>query len=120
MNRKAQLLVVSVLMLGLQNVALSSPFPGDSNIEAYNPPAIETYAERHVRMGTSSEAWGVGKREGSAFPADSDEASYNLPAIETHAERQARMGNSAEAWGVGKRTEVEPHNPFPFGGGYVD
>ena len=54
----------------------------------------------------------------STFPADA-EASYSLPALETHADRYARMGDTSEAWGVSKR-EVEPHNPFPFGGGYID
>ena len=56
--------------------------------------------------------------EASPYPADA-EASFNLPAIESYAERQARLGDSPEAWGVGKRA-VQPHDPFPFGGGYID
>jgi hypothetical protein len=51
------------------------------------------------------------------FPADA-EASYNLPALESYAEQQAK-GENLAAWGVSKRV-VEPHNPFPFGGGYID
>ena len=54
----------------------------------------------------------------ATYPMDA-EASFNLPALESYAERQARLGGSDEAWGVSKR-EVEPHNPFPFGGGYID
>ena len=42
----------------------------------------------------------------ATYPADA-EASYGMP--ET---------GSSPAWGVSKR-QVEPHNPFPFGGGYV-
>ena len=57
---------------------------------------------------------GVASAE-SPYPADA-EASYNLPAIESYAEAQARMGDSS--WGVGKR-EVQPHQPFPFGGGFI-
>jgi len=55
----------------------------------------------------------------SAFPADA-EASYSLPAKESYADRHARMGDSAEVWGVSKREPVQPHNPYPFGGGPVD
>ncbi len=62
---KKQLVVVSLLALGLQGVAHAT------------------------------------------YPADA-EASYNLPALD-----------SSPAWGVSKRA-VEPHNPFPFGGGYID
>ena len=59
-----------------------------------------------------------GVAQASPYPADA-EASFDLPAIESYAERQARLGNGSEAWGVSKR-EVEPHNVFPFGGGYID
>ena len=51
------------------------------------------------------------------FPADA-EADYNLPPMDTYADQQAR-GESSPAWGVSKR-QVEPHDPFPFGGGYID
>jgi hypothetical protein len=54
----------------------------------------------------------------SPYPADA-EASFDLPALETYAERVARMGDNPDAWGVSKR-QVEPHNVFPFGGGYID
>ncbi|HZN23742.1 MAG TPA: hypothetical protein VFB75_05930 [Burkholderiales bacterium] len=53
-----------------------------------------------------------------AFPADA-EANYSLPPADTYADQQARAGVGATAWGVSKR-QVEPHNPFPFGGGYID
>jgi hypothetical protein len=55
------------------------------------------------------------------YPADA-EASYTLPASDSYAERMARAGRADEepqAWGVGKR-QVTPHDPFPFGGGYID
>ena len=71
------LLVLSVLAFGLQGVAQAAPYPADA------------------------------------------EASFDLPALESYAERHARMGEGADAWGVSKR-QVEPHNPFPFGGGYID
>ena len=75
--KRMQLLAVSVLAFGLQGVAQANPFPADA------------------------------------------EASYNLAALDSYAEQQGRMGKSSDAWGVSKR-EVTPHNPFPFGGGYID
>ena len=56
----------------------------------------------------------------ATFPSDA-EASYNLPAKQSYAERMAAAGDTtgAEAWGVSRR-QVEPHNPFPFGGGPID
>ena len=54
----------------------------------------------------------------SPFPADG-EAAYELPAPESYAERHARMGETPASWGVSRR-EVQPHDPFPFGGGPVD
>ena len=56
----------------------------------------------------------------ATFPSDA-EASYDLPALETYADRMARIGDSnvAEVWGVSRR-QVEAHNAFPFGGGYID
>ena len=59
----------------------------------------------------------VGVAQASPFPADA-EANYSLPASETYADRQAGKSESS-SWGVSKRS-VEPHNPFPFGGGYID
>jgi hypothetical protein len=58
----------------------------------------------------------MGVAQASPFPADA-EASYSLPASETYADRQAGKGESS-SWGVSKRS-VEPHNAFPFGGGYI-
>jgi len=68
MKVKTQLLLLSsVLILGVQGVAYSasaaSPFPAAASEESYYLPAIESYAERHARMGGESEAWGVSKRE---------------------------------------------------------
>ena len=54
----------------------------------------------------------------ATYPADA-EASFSLPALESYAERHALTGDSSAAWGVSKR-EVQPHNAFPFGGGYID
>ena len=62
---KKQLLLVSVLTVGLQGVAHAT------------------------------------------YPSAGEE-SYSLPTAATY-----------QAWGVSKRI-VEPHNPFPFGGGYID
>ena len=52
----------------------------------------------------------------ATYPADA-EWSQNLPARGTFADRHA--GSESATWGVSKRA-VEPHNPFPFGGGYID
>ena len=56
--------------------------------------------------------------QASPFPSDA-EASYNLPAPDTYADRMAREGASTDVWGVSRRTS-QPHDPFPFGGGYID
>ncbi len=53
----------------------------------------------------------------AAYPADA-EASYDLSASESYADRMARSEGSA-AWGVSQR-EVQPHEPFPSGGGFID
>ena len=82
MKSNIKVLVFSVLMFGLQGVALSAT-------------------------------------NDSPYPADA-EASYNIPSKETYADRYAAMGDSSEVWGVSKREQVQPHNPFPFGGGPVD
>jgi hypothetical protein len=74
--KRTQLLVLSVLALGLQGVAHAT------------------------------------------YPADA-EASFNLPAVQTYADRYAAMSEAPSAWGVSRRA-VTPHDPFPFGGGYID
>ena len=56
--------------------------------------------------------------QASPFPSDA-EASYDLPAIESYAERHARVGETPDVWGVSRRV-MQPHDPFPFGGGYID
>ena len=60
-----------------------------------------------------------GVAHASPFPMDA-EANYSLPPADTYADQQARSGKGATSapWGVSKR-QVEPHNPFPFGGGYI-
>jgi hypothetical protein len=45
----------------------------------------------------------------ATYPADAEWSQIQF-------EREAPTSSS---WGVSKR-QVEPHNPFPFGGGYVD
>ena len=45
----------------------------------------------------------------ATYPADAEWSQVQF-------ERSAASSNS---WGVSKR-QVEPHNPFPFGGGYID
>jgi hypothetical protein len=42
----------------------------------------------------------------AAYPSDA-EAVYSIVELE-----------SVQAWGVSKRP-AQPHNPFPFGGGYI-
>ena len=57
MNRKAQLLVLSVLMFGVQ-AASAGTFPADAEA-SYDLPALQTHAEKY---GESS-AWGVSERQ---------------------------------------------------------
>lgn len=47
------------------------------------------------------------------------EASLDLPALEQYAERLERVNDATEIWGIGRR-HVEPHDPFPVGGGCID
>ena len=46
-------------------------------------------------------------------------ATYPSAGEETYPMPEAASFTSFEAWGVSKRA-VEPHNAFPFGGGYID
>lgn len=62
MNRKAQLLVLSVLVFGLQNVALAS-YPADAEA-SYDLAAMETYADKQA-----GSSWGVSERR-SVQPHD--------------------------------------------------
>jgi hypothetical protein len=77
--KRTQLLVLSVLALGLQGVAQASPFPADAEA-SYNLPAISSYAEQHA-----GDTWTSAQ---SSFPADA-EASYGMPGGVTHADRHA-------------------------------
>jgi hypothetical protein len=69
-----------------------------------------------------SAALAVGLQSGlvqaSPYPMDA-EANYALPPTDTYADQQARMGETPNNWGVSRRV-VQPHDPFPFGGGYID
>jgi hypothetical protein len=89
--KRNQLLVLSLLTLGLQGISTGS--------------ALADLTASGAIVETS-------------YPMDG-EGHFVLPALESYAERQARVGESSAAWGVGRR-EVTPHDPFPFGGGYID
>jgi len=52
------------------------------------------------------------------YPADA-EASQHLAPSDTYAEQQGRIHAGTETWGVTRR-QPQPHDPFPFGGGYID
>jgi hypothetical protein len=54
----------------------------------------------------------------SPYPMDA-EANFALPPADTYADQQLRKGESPNVWGVSRRV-VQPHDPFPFGGGYID
>jgi hypothetical protein len=54
----------------------------------------------------------------SPYPSDG-EAPNTLAPLDTYADQQARMADTSEVWGVSRRA-VQPHGPFPFGGGYID
>ena len=64
-----------------------------------------------VLVGLQSVSAGAFAEQG--YPADA-EASYDLPALQTYAERSGDA-----VWGVSRR-DVTPHDPFPFGGGFID
>ena len=76
--------------------------------------------KRNVLLVLSVIAVGLqsGLVQASPFPADA-EASHHLPPAETYADRHAGMGETANVWGVSRRV-VQPHDPFPFGGGFID
>ena len=75
--------------------------------------------KRMQLLAVSVLAFGLqGVAQATPLPADA-EASYHLAALDTYADQQARRGERSDAWGVSKRV-VTPHNPFPFGGGYID
>ena len=52
-----------------------------------------------------------------AYPPDTEASSY-LRGLEAP-DRHVRTADGTEIWGVGRR-HVHPHDPFPFGGGYID
>jgi hypothetical protein len=85
--KRTQLLVLSVLALGLQGIAQAGSFPADADA-SYNLPARGSYSEQ--QSGGSS----AGTQ--SAFPADA-EASYNLIARGSYAEKHASDVVSARA-----------------------
>lgn len=55
-------------------------------------------------------ALGVQGAAQAAYPADAEwsQLDFDRPSV-----------SGAASWGVGKRS-AEPHDPFPFGGGYID
>ena len=56
--------------------------------------------------------------QAAPYPSNA-EASYDLPAFQTYADRQVPLDDGPGIWGVTKR-ESRPHDPFPFGGGFID
>ena len=76
--KRTQLLVLSVLALGLQGVAQAGTFPSDAEA-SYNLPASSSWADKHA--GSMSGAQ-------SGYPSDA-EASYTVQARESYAERHA-------------------------------
>jgi hypothetical protein len=105
--KRTQLLVLSVLALGLQGVAQASPFPSDAEA-SYSVGARDTYADQQARGGS----WGVNERSSqSEFPSDA-EASYSLPALGSYAERQPARPVSAR--------ETRSESAFPWGSHNID
>jgi hypothetical protein len=103
--KRTQLLVLSVLALGLQGVAQASPFPSDAEA-SYSVAARDTYADQQARGGN----WGVNERSSqSAFPSDA-EASYSLAALGSYAEQHANDAVHATA----------PEMVIAFGGSNID
>ena len=100
--KRTQLVVLSVLSLGLAGAVQASPFPADAEEANYNKPALDTYADQQARAGNT---WGVNARSDSVFPADA-EASYDKAALSSYAEQHAGKPNSA--------LEMRSQNAFPF------
>ena len=70
MKRKAQLLLLSLLVFGAQGAAMSettSPFPADAEA-SYDLPALDTYADRQARNGGNAATWGVSQRQQPVDP----------------------------------------------------
>ena len=88
--KRNQLLLLSLLALGLQGVSTGS--------------ALADLTASGAIVETS-------------YPMDG-EGNFNLPALESYAERMARVGEAPTVWGVSRR-EIQPHDPFPYGGGPV-
>ena len=111
--KRMQLLVLSALVAGLQVSVAQAEFPADGEA-SHDLPALESYAERMVRIGKGDQVAQAG------FPADG-EASHDLAALEAYADRMARIGDTsgAEVWGVSPR-EVEAYSPFPYSGEPID
>jgi len=57
-----QLVLSSVVALGLQGVAHATTYPADAEA-SFDLAAPQTYAERQVAVGGTSVAWGVSKRQ---------------------------------------------------------
>jgi hypothetical protein len=90
--KRTQLLVLSVLALGLQGVAQAGTFPADADA-SYNLPAAGSYSEQ-----SSGGNW----TSASSFPADAD-ASNSVAVRESYAERHANEAvrtQSAMAFGA--------------------
>jgi hypothetical protein len=85
--KRTQLLVLSVLALGLQGVAQASPYPSDAEA-SYNLAASSSYAEQNAGAASSSAQ--------IPFPSDA-EASYTVVARSTHADRHAADAVSPRA-----------------------
>src|ERR687883_274811 len=89
--KRTQLVVLSVLTLGLAGAVQASPFPADAEA-SYNKPALDTYADSQARAGN---AWGVNARsEQSVYPADG-EAVASMPGSYV-AEQSAQPSSARE------------------------
>jgi hypothetical protein len=97
--------------------SLSTPGSNDKGVQCIQRRAT---MKRKLLLVFSAAMLGLqsGFLQASPYPADA-EASYDLAAAETYADRVARLGESPDVWGVSRRV-VQPHDPFPFGGGFID
>jgi hypothetical protein len=74
--KRTQLLVLSVLALGLQGVAQAGTFPSDAEA-SYSLPASSSWADKHAGGGSGNQG---------VFPADA-EATYSIQARGSYVER---------------------------------
>jgi hypothetical protein len=83
--------------------ALSNDTPFPSAADVFNQPALDTYADRHARNGTS-----IADSTSSPFPSSGEAVDRALPPLDTYADRHARNGTLLAGSGSPFPVDIEP------------